>query len=162
MLQYTRMDTSTTLPQDIELPYQKSEIKPDRRTFVLQVLLPLILGVLILAAGIVLLWRAGIGTASAWADTSLIFLLIPWLCAGVFPLVLLAALWYGIFRLTAWLPAPMRAARLFINRAGEYLRRGTDLAVKPIFVVKGAWAVVSAVFKGLASLFDMDDGESNG
>jgi hypothetical protein len=162
MLQYIRMDTSMKQPQDIELPNQAPEIKPDRRSFMLQVMLPLVIGVLILIAGVVLLGRSGVGTASAWADTSLIFLLIPWLCVGVFPLALLAAFWYGLFRLTAWLPAPMRTAKLYIDRAGGYLRKGSDLAVRPIFTVKGAWAVASAIIKGLASFFRIDDGESHG
>jgi hypothetical protein len=78
------------------------------------------------------------------------------------PLVLIGALWFGIFKLTAWLPVPLRKANEYIDQAGNYLRKGTDLAVKPMFVVKGAWAVVSTLCSGLASLFGLNTGDNNG
>jgi hypothetical protein len=156
------MDTSMTPPEHSEAGRKNRGIKPNRRSFVLQVILPLMIGVLILAAAIMLLWQTGIGTASAWADTSLIFLLLPWLCVGVVPLALLAALWYGVFKLTAWLPVPLRKAQGYIVQARDYLRRGTDLALKPMFIAKGAWAVVTTFFRGLASLFGWNDGEHYG
>ena len=149
-------------PPGLEQPSQTQDVKPTRRTFVLQVILPLLAGTLILAAAIMLLWQGGGGTVSAWADTSLIFLMVPWLCVGLLPIALIAALWYGVFKLSTWLPAPLRKLRSYIDQAGRYLRRGTDLAVKPIFAVKGGWAVVTTFFKGLASLIGIDDGESNG
>jgi uncharacterized membrane protein SirB2 len=156
------MDTSMTNPSKLELPNQSSNVKPDRRAFNLQVILPLILGILVLVSGIILLWQAGVGTASAWADTSLVFLVLPWLFVGLVPLAVLAALWYGIFKLTAWLPERLRKVTEYIELSGRYLRRGTDLAVRPLFAVKGAWAVVTAFFKGLGSIIGMDDGDSNG
>jgi uncharacterized membrane protein SirB2 len=156
------MDTSMTQPPNLELSNQSNDIKPDRRAFNLQVILPLIVGILVLIGGIILLWQAGIGTVSAWADTSLIFIMLPWLCVGLVPLAVLAALWYGIFKLTAWLPDKLRKVTEYIELSGRYMRKGTDLAVKPLFAVKGAWAVVTTFFRGLGSIIGMDDGESNG
>lgn len=151
-----------TQPPAMEEPIQKQKVRATRRTFLLQVLLPLLVGILILAAGIVLLWRGGVGTASAWADTSLIFLMLPWLCVGLLPMALIAALWYGVYKLTAWLPATLRQVRDYLDQAGLYLRKGSDIAVRPIFVVKGAWALMTTFFKGLASLIGIDDGETYG
>lgn len=151
-----------THPSKLELPNQSNNVKPDRRAFNLQVILPLILGILVLAGGTILLSQAGVGTASAWADTSLVFLMLPWLCVGLVPLAVLAALWYGIFKLTAWLPEQLRKVTEYIELSGRYLRKGTDLAVRPLFAVKGAWAVVTTFLKGLGSIIGMDDGESNG
>ena len=160
MLQYTSMNTSTPLP--MEPSDQSIEVKPARRDFLLLVILPFVFGILVLTAGIVLVAQAGIGTASAWADTSLIFLMIPWLCVGLLPLALLMALWYGFFKLTAWLPAPLRKVRKYIELSERQIRRATDAAVKPMFVTKGAWAVVETFFRGLGNLIGLDDGESNG
>lgn len=160
MLQYTGMNTST--PPPIETPGQSDEGKPIRRDFILQVILPFVFGILVLTVGVILLWRAGVGTASAWADTSLIFLMIPWLCVGLVPLAVLGALWFGIFKLTAWLPAPLRKVRNYIGLSGRQLRRATDAAVKPMIVTKGVWAVVEAFFKGLGKLIGLNNGESNG
>jgi hypothetical protein len=156
------MDMNTSTPLPIEPSDQSIEVKPHRRDFVLQVILPFVFGILVLTAGIVLIWQAGMGTASAWADTSLILLMVPWLCIGLLPLALLGALWYGFFRLTAWLPAAMREVRKYVELSGRQLRRTTDVAVKPMFVTKGAWAVVMTFFKGLGTLIGLDDGESNG
>jgi hypothetical protein len=156
------MDTSMPQPPNLDQSDQRKDLKPTRRTFLLQVMLPLFMGVLIIIAGIVLLWQTGIGTASAWADTSLIFLMFPWLCLGLIPIAIIGALWYGFFKLTALLPGPMRKLQDYIDQAGGYLRRGTDLAVKPIFALEGSWAVVSTFFKGLASLIGIEDGETNG
>lgn len=150
----------TQIP-NVERSSQEQKVKPDRRSFLLQVILPLVVGVLALFAAAYLLLRGGVGTASAWADASLIFLLIPWLCAGLIPIALFAGLWYGLFKLTAWLPAPLRKVDGYINRAGRYVRQGTDVAVRPLFVIKGGWAVMMAFVKGLASLFGLDDGESD-
>jgi hypothetical protein len=156
------MDTAMKQPQDIELPGKQPDIKVDRRSFILQVMLPLLLGILILSAIIALVWLGEYGTASAWADTSLVFILIPWLCVGLFPLAIISAVWYGVFKLTAWLPRYIRKANEYIDKAGYYLRRGSDLAIKPMFVIKGGWAVVSAFFKGLGSLIGIVIGETDG
>jgi hypothetical protein len=156
------MDTSMTQPPISESANQNPKVTVSHRSFILQVVLPLTVGVLILAVGIVMLWQAGIGTASAWADASLIFILLPWLCVGFVPLILFAAMWYGVFRLTAWLPDPLRKGKKYLDQGGDYLRKGTDFAVKPIFVVKGVWAVVIAFFRGLGSIIGFSDGENYG
>jgi hypothetical protein len=155
------MGISMDKPPIVGPPPSEPEISPDRRAFILQVVLPLFIGLLVLAALIVLVWQSGLGTASAWADTSLIFLLIPWLCVGLLPLVALGALWYGVFKLTTWLPGPLRKGKEYIDLGNRYMRRGMDVAVKPMFTIKGIWAVVTAFFKGLASLIGIVNGESH-
>ena len=161
MLQYTRMEAPKLNHTDFEPPGYEEHIKLDHQSFILQVILPFVLGFALLAVMFVLIWRSGVGTASAWADTASIFIALPLLCAGLFPLAAVIALWFGTFKLTAWLPGPLRSASQLIRRAGRIIRQGTDAAVKPMFAIQGAWAVVVAFFTGLASLLGLANGESH-
>ncbi|MFV9674800.1 MAG: hypothetical protein ACNYZI_05405, partial [Anaerolineales bacterium] len=76
-------------PEDVSRPAEK-------RDYWVWIYLPFLIGILVFVGIGLLVVRAGFGSASVWADTSLIFMLLPMILLGLVLLVLLVALVYGI------------------------------------------------------------------
>jgi hypothetical protein len=115
--------------------------------------LPALLGLLILGAVIALLWRNGVGTASAWADTAVSFLLLPFLLIGLAFALLLALLTYGVARLIGWIPPQTFQVQQVLFRVGLVARRGSDLAARPFIVLSAINRAVRRAVDRLASIF---------
>lgn len=117
-----------------------------------QITLPFALGVLLLILLVVLLWRGAVASASAWADASLVLLILPLLCGGVLLLALLIAAAVGIGYLGQVLPPPaQRAQDALANTAGA-IRRGGDQALRPLLVLQSIGEAVRQVFRIISSL----------
>jgi hypothetical protein len=124
-----------------------------RRQIWLQIYLPMILGVIILAGLGIWVVLEGFGTASVWADVGLVLIIIPTFVIGLLVFAALIGITYGLFRLIGILPDPIDKVYLTVERVREGASQGADLAVKPMIAVLKAGAALKAVWKEIISLF---------
>lgn len=85
------------------------------RLYWLEIFLPALAGLLVLAGLIVVVWQLGFGSASVWADASLVFLLPLTMLCGLIPLVLLLAVVALLFYISPKIPGPMQQAREYLE-----------------------------------------------
>jgi fatty acid desaturase len=133
--------------------------KPDkafRRTVWLQIYIPLIFIILLVIGFVTILWTGGVGTFSGWADTALIFLLIPALLVGLIIFVIIAALCYGIFYLIGWIPGPSKEVQRVMRRVTSETRRYADLVSRPFFAPSAAKSALVKAIRHLASIFSTE------
>jgi hypothetical protein len=123
-----------------------------RRHIWLQVYLPVALVVIILAGLGIWVVLAGFGTASVWADVGLVLIIIPTFVIGILIFAALIGMTYGLFRLIGILPDPIDKVYLTVERVGEVMSRGADLAVRPVIIVRKMGAALKAVWNAIASL----------
>jgi ABC-type dipeptide/oligopeptide/nickel transport system permease component len=124
-----------------------------RKNVWLQIYLPILLGVIALAILVAIIWTGQQGTASVWADVSLMMLIIPTFIIGLILLVILGGLTYGIAYLIGVLPDPFRRLQEIMNQVSASFERGSKIAAKPIIVPSAVGAAIRAIFKGIASIF---------
>lgn len=119
----------------------------------LQIYLPLFVGLAALIGLVVILRSESIGTASVWADASTVILLIPVILLGfLFGLVCLA-LAFGLGYLIGWLPGPIRQGWEVLLQVKSGVRRGADVAARPLISIKGVWASLRAGVNAVTSIF---------
>lgn len=117
-------------------PPQHASYRAHRRQVVWQVILPVVVSALLLAAAIVLLSRAAFGGTSdlgRWAAISTIWIVLPVMLVGVLLLVILIALNYLAARVLHITPTYTGIVQDYAFRAAALVRRFTKAAVRPIF-----------------------------
>jgi len=122
-----------------------------RRQLWTQILLPLLAAVIVILAVAVLTGIATFrdnGEVERWAAISTIWIVLPLLAAGLLVLLLFLGLIYGMARLLQLIPPYTGQAQEFLRRVEGYIKRGTELAVKPIFALEG----ILATFKRFTGL----------
>jgi len=119
----------------------------------LQIYVPLFVGLLVLIGLVLLLRRGAVGSAGAWADASTVFLLIPVILLGFLFTLACIALAVGLGYLIGWLPGPIRKGWEVLLRVRSGVRRGADLAARPIVSAKGVWASLRAGVDSVTSIF---------
>jgi hypothetical protein len=119
----------------------------------LQIYLPLLVGLLALIGLVVFVRGGGIGTASVWADASTVFLLIPVIILGLLLTLVCVALSVGLGYLIGWLPGPIRKGWEGFLRVESTVRRGADMAARPMIAAKGLWASLRAGVASVTSIF---------
>jgi hypothetical protein len=119
----------------------------------LQIYLPLFVGLLVLIGMVILLRRGGVGTASAWADASTVFLLIPVILLGFLFTLALIAFAVGMGYLIGWLPGPIRKGWEILIQIRSGARRGADMVARPIVSARGVWAALRAAVESVTSIF---------
>lgn len=124
-----------------------------RRQVALQVYLPLFLGILILGLAAAGLWRSALAGASAWADASLILLLLPVLLVSLMPLLLLAALVYLVTLVMQRLPAPAFRVQQAVAEVERRARRAGQLAAAPMVQLEAGVAALGTGFRRLTTIF---------
>jgi uncharacterized membrane protein len=132
------------LPQPIHESYKKH-----RRELAWQIILPMVLSVAGFIALIVLIYFAtfeGDGDVGRWAAISTIWIVIPIMLAGLLLLILLVALVYGMKRLLDITPTYTGLAQDYIHKAAGYIKRGADMAVKPVLFLDGIGAGIRTFF----------------
>jgi uncharacterized membrane protein len=132
------------LPQPVHESYKKH-----RRELVWQIILPVALASLLVVALIVLVNVAAFnqgGDAARWAAISTIWIILPVMLAGLVLLVILVALVYGMMRLLDVTPKYTGLAQDYVHKAAGYVRRGADMAVKPVLFLDGVGASVRRFF----------------
>jgi hypothetical protein len=147
----------TAMTEEFELPIepQRNPVTEQsfRRQVWLQVYLPFIGGLAVLAGVAAVLWTSGTGSASAWADASLILLLLPLILFSVIPIVLLIALIYGVSYLIKRIPVPANQAQQAIAQVGHTIQRAADQAVQPMVISKSGVFAARRVIQYFASIF---------
>lgn len=132
------------VPQPIHESYQKH-----RKQLVRQIILPIVLTVVLCVALIVLVnvatFRDG-GDVARWAAVSTIWLVIPIMIGMLIFLVLLGGLVYLMKKLLDITPTYTGMAQNYVHKAAGYIKRGTELAVKPVFYLEGLGASIKAFF----------------
>ena len=124
----------------------------------LQIYLPLFVGILLLIGLVVLVRRSAVGTASVWADASTVFLLIPVIVIGLLFMLASIALAIGLGYLIGWWPGPIRKGWEVFVQVEAIVRRGADLAVRPMLTAKGLSASVRQGVEVVASVFRAGQG----
>ena len=132
------------IPQPVHESYKRH-----RKELTWQILLPVILSALLFVALIVLINIATFnqgGDVGRWAAISTIWIVIPVMVAGVVLLALLVALVYLMKRLLGITPTYTGLAQDYVHRAASYIKRGTEMAVKPVLFLDGIGASIKAFF----------------
>lgn len=114
-----------------------------------QIILPVALTALLIVVLIVLINIATFnqgGDVGRWAAVSTIWIVIPVMVAGLILLALLVALVYLMKRLLRITPTYTGMAQDFIHKAAAYIKRGTEMAVKPMLFLDGIGASIKAFF----------------
>ena len=114
-----------------------------RREMLLQVTMPLVIGILILLAGIVGVVYAATqksGEVSRWADVSLAWLLLPVLLVALLMFVGLSAAVYGMAKLLGVLPGYARLVQNYFLLAQTKVRQVSDKIVEPVLKARSAQA----------------------
>ncbi len=112
-----------------------------RREVLLQISMPLLIGVLLVLAAIIgVVWAGVVGSpdvngtplVSRWADVSLLWLLIPALIFALIFLILLGSLVYALTMLLSVLPGYARLTQDFFLRVQEKTKLVADKLVEPV------------------------------
>jgi len=109
-----------------------------RRQMWLQILLPILLTVILLVAIIVLMSIATFrdnGDVVRWAAISTIWLVIPVMFAGLILLAILFAIIFLFAQVLGVIPPYSYQAQRYVYRIEGYVRRGTEMLVKPALLV---------------------------
>jgi len=120
-----------------------------RRQLWTQILVPLLLSFVALAA-----LGAFVGFAasnsnpdlSRWAAISTIWIVIPFMVAGVLFLAIFGGLIYLMGRFIKVIPPYTGRAQKIIWRIEGIVKRGADAVVRPIFGLEGATATIKKLF----------------
>ena len=133
------------LPSPAEHPsYQKH-----RRELWTKILIPMLAAVTLIVAVAVLTGFAASRENSEvgrWAAISTIWIVIPIMAAGLLLFLVFIAILYGMARLLALIPAYTGQAQKIVWRIEGYVKRGADMAVKPVLALEGITATIKQLF----------------
>jgi FtsH-binding integral membrane protein len=110
-----------------------------------QIYLPVIIGLLIILAGVIAIIIYGVQAGSnlrRWADVSLIWVIIPAMFIGVVMMVVVIGALYGITRVLGILPGYSKIVQGYFQQADIKVAQVTNGIVEPILKVRSSWAVV--------------------
>ncbi len=121
-----------------------------------QIFLPLGLGLAVIIAVAVLIiltavGSSGAGKVSTWADTSLIWLILPALVFAFIAVVILFLLIYFVGRVTKILPPYTAIVQHYSRLIAVKSRSFSDKLVEPLIATKSINARVRAFFRALSS-----------
>lgn len=132
------------IPQPIHESYKRH-----RREMAWQIILPVALAALLFVTLIVLINVATFnqgGDVARWAAVSTIWIVIPVMIAGLILLAILVALVYLMKRLLGITPTYTGIAQDYVHKAAIYVKRGADMAVKPVLFLNGIGASAKRFF----------------
>jgi len=120
-----------------------------RKQLAWQILLPIVLTAILFIAMIVLVNIATFrdnGDVGRWAAVSTIWIVIPIMIASLLFLAVLIGIIYLIARLLAIAPTYTGQAQDFVYRISGYVKRGANVAVKPVIFLDSIGAGIKAFF----------------
>ncbi len=132
------------LPQPVHESYRRH-----RRELAWQIILPIALTALLFIVLIVLINIATFnqgGDVGRWAAVSTIWIIVPVMLAGLILLALLVALVYLMKQVLGITPRYTGLAQDYVNKASGYVKRATEMAVKPVLFLDGIGASIKAFF----------------
>ena len=110
-----------------------------------QIYLPVIIGFLVILAGVIAIIIYGVQAGSnlrRWADVSLIWVIIPAMFIGIVMMVVVIGALYGITRVLGILPGYSKIVQGYFQQADIKVAQVTNGIVEPILRVRSSWAVV--------------------
>lgn len=116
-----------------------------RRETQKQIYLPLIIGLVVVLAGVVTIIIYGVraeSTLRRWADVSLIWVIIPAMFIGVIIMLVTIGSLYAITRVLGVAPGYFGIVQGYIRQAEARIGQVTDGLVEPVLRVRSSWAVV--------------------
>ena len=116
-----------------------------RRELWTKILIPMLLAVAVIVAVATLTGIATFrdnGEVERWAAISTIWIVIPIMGAGLLLLLVFIAILYGMARLLALLPTYTGQAQKIAWRIEGAIKRGADMAVKPVLALEGITATL--------------------
>jgi hypothetical protein len=126
-------------------PTDHPSLHRHRRELWTRILLPMLAAVAVIVALAVMTGIAAFQPHSEvgrWAAVSTIWIMLPLMAAGILLLIVLIAVIYGMARLLGILPTYTVQAQGIVWRIGETIKRGADMAAKPIFALEGITATL--------------------
>jgi FtsH-binding integral membrane protein len=132
-----------------------------RRQMIRMVYIPLALGTLALLGFGLWAWKAPLGDASVWADIALVTLAVPLFFVGLVQLALVVGLAIGLQKAIQALPAPLRQVDQTLWRVRRAVRRGSDLAAKPLIIPAAAGGALRQGVQILTSIFSARPAEDD-
>jgi hypothetical protein len=87
------------------------------------------------------------GDVGRWAAISTIWVIIPVMVVGLVVLALLIGLIYLMARAIGGLPYYTGIAQEYVFKAEAYIKRGANMAAKPIIVINGWLEIIKAFFE---------------
>jgi hypothetical protein len=147
------MDDKSEKRSDVSKPKLD---KTFQKTVWVQIYLPFIFILLLLAAVVAILWVGGAGSYSGWADTALIVLIIPALLLGLLVFGILAGLCYGVMYVVGLIPGPAKRMQEISARVATETRRFADLAVRPLMAPKAIKSAIIETIRYFVSVFSKE------
>ena len=133
------------IPQPVHESYLKH-----RRQLMWQIILPMLLTVLLFIAMIVLIniatFREG-GDVARWAAVSTIWIVIPIMIGMLIFIALLGGLVYLMMKLLNVTPTYTSLAQDYVYLAVGYIKRATEVIVRPVIQINGILASIRAFFE---------------
>jgi hypothetical protein len=118
-----------------------------RREVLLQITIPLVIGLVIFLAISVLATMGSNDAVSRWGDASLIWLIVPQLLVCLLFLILMGGLAFGVIWLVRTLPVYTRRLQDFFNLIGLRTRNIMDMIVEPVLRIQSFGAKLRALRK---------------
>ncbi len=131
-----------------ELPQIHAERNPlvhaeHRRQALKQIYLPLVIGALVVLAGVVAIIYFGVQAEPMlrrWADVSVIWVLLPAMCIGVLILLVILGILFGFTRLLGVTPGFFEVEQGFFSQAEQKVLKISDGLVEPFLRLRSNWA----------------------
>jgi hypothetical protein len=132
-----------------EFPENQLSYQKHRRQLWLQILLPLLVGLILILAVAVLTGIVAFGEsgdAYRWAAISTIWLVIPIMVFGLIVLAILIGIVYLLARTLKVIPPYSSQAQYYVNRGASEVKRFSDMAAKPVLFIEGIMAGLKTIF----------------
>ena len=116
-----------------------------RRELWTKILIPMLLAVAVIVAVATLTGIATFrdnGEVERWAAISTIWIVIPIMGAGLLLLLIFLGIIYGMARLLQLIPPYSGYTQRVVWRIEGYVKRGADMAVKPVLALEGITATL--------------------
>ena len=127
--------------------FESPTLREHKRQHFWQILMPIFLViVLILVAGGLVI-GAEAGQTRLWADVATIWLVAPLMLFALLCMAVLGGMIYAVARLTQITPRYTLQARNLVLRFTAGVKRGADVAVKPVVWLEQARAALKSLFK---------------
>ena len=136
---------------------ERPSYRQHKRQSFWQILLPILLSFLAVLAGLaflIVIANGGdpVGQLSTWADTSLIWLLLPLMALGLAGGLLLVAMIYLLARLLKILPTYTAQVQYYFGIAETWVKAMVQRLLNPVVKVGSAQAGIKQFFKSIFGL----------
>jgi len=131
----------------IPTSHKAASYQAHRRDLIWQILVPIVVALLVVIATFVFVATGSSGTASLWADISMIWLLIPLLFIAFITLIILGGIIYGMAMLLKATPIYTQKLYRLIRLVTQKIENVADEIAKPILFVEGISAGIKRFFQ---------------